>query len=301
MKTLFTFLACLSLNLMLAHSNGPIKGNGEITTASRSLPVFSDIYLNYGVDMVIDGSQDADIEITIDGNLLPLLTTEVRAGVLYIDQDGWIQPTKEVKITLGKRMLREITSSSHANTQLINFTQEALSIRMEVGQLKLTGQVNTLRVYNQNGSFDGSDCNAKVAIVNSNGWGDTNVNASDQLDADLKDGASLVYGGEPAMINSQVAEDATIITAAMAANEADTPATPNLKLRIQNNSDERIHCVVRGPRGNRFGYGLPFNPGQTRREDWPVGTKLFLKTELGRKLIYTVTEGDDTKRQQLFN
>ena len=75
------------------------------------------------------------------------------------------------------------------------------------------------------------------------------------------------------------------------ADGSQTVASENQNIRfvLTNNSNQFINTYIQGPAGNRFGYGRPFKAGQSRDEDLPVGSKIYLVSKIGtRKLIHVV-------------
>ncbi|MDT0557469.1 hypothetical protein RM697_02340 [Ichthyenterobacterium sp. W332] len=76
-----------------------------------------------------------------------------------------------------------------------------------------------------------------------------------------------------------------------------------INFKIKNNSKNRNHFVVKGPKaeGSKFGYGFPMMPYEKRKEKWSVGTKIYKENKLGfRKLLVTITANDEGKVVNLF-
>lgn len=303
MKHLFFLFLLLSTFQCTTANNpkGPIKGNGSLTSEARSLADFDAIFLNFGVQLVIDASQDAPVKVQIDENLQDNLITRINGTTLYIDQQGWIEPTAEVKITLGNTQLKQVTSSSHGDIFISDFTGANLTLAAEVGNISINGQTKLLTVANDNGEIDASELKAASINVKNTGWGDTKVNTNGPLQVEAPGSGTVIYAGQPSSITSNLSPEAEIYPITEAAAKATAYAEVEwLDIRIVNNSKKRIQTVVKGPRGNRFGYGMPIKAGQVKKEKWPIGTKLFQTSPLGRKLIYEVKAGDDQKKQLLF-
>jgi len=76
-----------------------------------------------------------------------------------------------------------------------------------------------------------------------------------------------------------------------------------IKFKIKNNSFNRNHFYVVGPKpnGGKFSYGFPMMPGQIRKETWTTGTKIYKTTKLGlRKLLVTIKADDENQVVKLF-
>lgn len=76
-----------------------------------------------------------------------------------------------------------------------------------------------------------------------------------------------------------------------------------IDIKIKNNSLNRNHFEVRGPKqdGSYFGYGFPMMPGASKKERWTVGTTVYRVNRVGlRKLLVTLTTEDAGKTVKLF-
>ncbi|MEM9824492.1 MAG: hypothetical protein AAF985_25625, partial [Bacteroidota bacterium] len=85
--------------------------------------------------------------------------------------------------------------------------------------------------------------------------------------------------------------------------EEDRFDTRFIKLKVKNNSSNRINCYVKGPKpdGSYFSYGFPLNPGQVRKKNWTIGSKVYRVTKLGiRKLMAEVVAENEGKVLKLY-
>lgn len=286
---------------ILTANPGPIKGNGNVTTQTREVTDYQQIFINFGVRLEIDGSQDAPLSVTIDDNLTSNLITKVENGVLTIDQKGWIAPTKTVVVKIGKTNLTKITSDAHATTLIRDFTGAKLNLVATVGKISVSGSVAELLVENENAEVDAVELAANSVTINHDGWGDTEVTASESLIIQANGSGKIIYRGNPINIQSKINEDVSLYPYDRAQELArEVVPVDKVKIRLVNNSLRRIQTKVKGPQGQRFSYGIPFNPGQVRSETWPIGTKLYLTSGVGQKVLYEVKAGDDEQKQRLF-
>lgn len=281
---------------LTAHG-GPIKGSGQITTQTRKITGYQEIVVNYGVILEIDGSSSTPLTVMIDDNLQSNLITRVENGVLYIDQKEWIEPSSKVVIQVGKTDLRKIVSDAHATTVLSDFTGAMFTVEAKVGSVSVSGKTSELIVNNNVAQVNTLNLIADKVTVVHTGWGNTKINATSSLDILATGSGDIVYQGNPAEFKSQIGKDVSIYPFERA-QEKEALLSPIDKVNISlvNNSLRRIQTEVRGPAGQRFGYGIPFNPGQVRKENWPVGTQLLLND----RVIYEVKAGDDAEKQRLF-
>ncbi len=68
--------------------SGAKKGDGQLKTQERQLPAFQKVELRTSLDVVITEGATARTRVTVDGNLQPLLLTEVEDGTLVIRTEG---------------------------------------------------------------------------------------------------------------------------------------------------------------------------------------------------------------------
>ncbi|NNE30164.1 MAG: hypothetical protein HKN16_11040 [Saprospiraceae bacterium] len=71
-----------------------------------------------------------------------------------------------------------------------------------------------------------------------------------------------------------------------------------IKFKIVNKTLQFAEAYVEGPnaRGGTFSYGLDLGPFIPRKENWSIGTKLYVVNKQGtRHLVHTVTAKDEGK------
>ncbi len=59
-----------------------------------------------------------------------------------------------------------------------------------------------------------------------------------------------------------------------------------------------MNCYVKGPKpdGSYFSYGFRMFPGQVRKKNWSIGSKIYRVSSLGtKKLLTEVLESDENK------
>jgi len=105
---------------------------------------------------------------------------------------------------------------------------------------------------------------------------------------------------QPVKNRIKVKGDSEVVSA-QAAKTA-TQKIDYIDFKLFNNSGERIQAYVKGPRGKRFSYGFPLNPLQKRRENWPIGSKVYKVSKIGtRTLLATIEETDADGVVKLFD
>jgi putative autotransporter adhesin-like protein len=215
-----TAAALLSL-LVLAACNwsdtvgGPtIKGSGVLKTETRPVEKFTAISVSGAANVEIEQTGEESLEITVDDNLLPLFTTEVRDGTLFIRiADGqrvtWNGKGPRIKITV--KELRKLKASGATTVKATKLDTDSLSISVSgAASVSIAGRSNGLSIsVSGAGSLNAIDLQAKRATVIVSGAGDVTVNATDELDARVSGAGDIWYVGSP-KLQSRISGAGTI-------------------------------------------------------------------------------------------
>jgi Putative auto-transporter adhesin, head GIN domain len=151
-KTIITAIIFIALFSSCTKENGCdcIKRTGPIVTQKREISGFNQIYVNDNLDVYI--TQDTVFEVIVEAgkNIRGLISTEVRDGVLYIDNNNrcnWTRSYKEPhNVYIKMPEIKYITSNGTGNIKGLNtFTTSEFDIRTKnSGDIELT--VNNSRI-----------------------------------------------------------------------------------------------------------------------------------------------------------
>ena len=123
------------------------------------------------------------------------------------------------------------------------------------------------------------------------------VNAIDLLESTLSEDARVELIGKPKVMKGDTKK---VLKKTISNKDS---SVQWITFKIKNNSLNRKHFVVRGPKadGSKFGYGFPMMPQAVRKEKWSVGTKIYFKSKFGiNKLLVTIKAEDAGKTVKLF-
>ena len=263
-----------------------IYGNGNIEQDIRSVKMFSKLEINFNGDVIIHLGEQPKVIVQTDQNILQNITTMVKGTKLVIDQKDWPEPSKKFIVHVYTPMITEIVSDSWTNITMKEIDQKKLTVNIEQGSFIGTGSVENLVVHSEQGKFDLKNLTVQNADIKLRGYADMTMCCVESLKKNIADGADFK------VLNGSFAED--------------VKQEPKIELKyinfeIVNNSWTRNHFVVRGPKGHKFSYGFPMNPGFTREERWPVGTKVFKTNLVGLEtVLIEVTAEDENKKVKLF-
>lgn len=286
--------ASLILVLVSGTALAQVKGNGTITTVTIPIENLTAIEMNLYANVTIDTSMPSEsMTITGDENLLAFIDTKVVSGTMELKQTQWIQPSKRIEISIDAPRLEKLQVGVHETVVLKNVGAKNLWLSAVLGKIEASGIVENLYVDVEAGVLDANKLTAQTAIIDISGDGKAIINTMQVLESELSDEARLELVNQP---NKTIEEDRK-------AYSKQGLNTEYISVKIKNNSFNRNHFEVRGPRkdGSYFGYGFPMMPGAVKKERWTIGTKVYKKTKLGgRTLLVTLTPEDADTVVKLF-
>lgn len=281
------------------NTNAQVKGNGQIKTIQVEVDSFSGIKNGLSSDITITYGEKTEVKVTADENLIDLVDIEVIDGILDINQKEWISPTVQIQIDIITPEINRFTNSAHGLFTISGIDTDRFKVMSPVGKVILSGKARELSVGTEVGTVDASDFEVEIARLKVWSWGTVLVNALEKLDANISGNGKVVYTREPEVLKSKTEKGGKVIS--LEEEKAPPKEVVYINVKIRNNSSDRVNVVIRGPEGARFGYGVPFNGFQTRKERFPVGTEIYLERPLWKnKLLVTIKEDDAGKTVELF-
>ncbi len=274
-----------------------VKGNKQIETRTFPVKGLTDLEMGLYAKVEIDQSSKEEMTITADSNLFDLIDTEVVDGTLKLAQKEWIRPSRTISVKIGMPKMKRVQVGVHETVVIKNIDKESIALMALNGKIIALGSVVKAGIGAENGTIDAGALRAEEVYLNIWGDGKAVVNALELLESTLSKEARAELIGMPKKIKGD--------TKKIRKHDPQKTSEPVkwITFKIKNNSLNRNHFVVRGPKanGSKFGYGFPMMPQAVRKEKWSVGTKVFLKSKLGlQKLLITIKPEDEGKTLKLF-
>ncbi len=196
---LFTFSAC-------RHLGKGVQGSGVRKTEKRDLPAFKSIETNGAFAVRVTCQQAASFEIEGDDNILPLITTEVRGGVLKIYNHKSYNTSQAITVRMTLPDLEAISSNGAADIQVTNVKNDQLTISWQgAGRIEAAGETKFVHISSTGaGKIDTGKLTAERAKVSVTGAAQVDVYASQQLDVTVSGVGQVTYGGNPPVVNKSV-------------------------------------------------------------------------------------------------
>jgi uncharacterized membrane protein YphA (DoxX/SURF4 family) len=275
-------LLCVSLNSTAQRK--PLKGSGIVVNKTFDYKDFDKIILtDLSGKVEVQVGKPFSISVDIDDNLSSLLSVSAGNGKLEMELTGnennrmYIENTNiNIKISLPEISVLEHRGNDNVTVNGIT----GRNFRMQKsgnGDVILKGSIDEFEITKSgNGDINAANLVAKSVTVNSSGNGDVVVNASNYFNAtgsgngDIKNtGAALANAA------SSKSGNGDIIDAGYKEKANPYPGTENdtkVKTRIKNNTNEWVELKVVYP--VKGSYGIDVKPGATRKEYFPLGTKI---------------------------
>ncbi len=237
--TILTFATLLFINISHAQwwGNGEkIKGNGNVTTITRTTPDYNGISCAGDFDYILVSGTEGKITIEGEENLLKYIITEVKNNRLEVKTENNInlKPSlnKTIKVTIPFKDIDNISlagSGDLTNTDTIKaidlkvslagsgditLTVEANFVKGNVagsGDLTLKGNTNNLEAkVAGSGDFHGFNLQANNTEVSIAGSGDAKVVSNESLKARIAGSGNIEYKGNPKTEDLKVAGSGSI-------------------------------------------------------------------------------------------
>lgn len=206
-KAVFVALCLVVLGAFSGcHINKGVKGSGTRKAEKRSLPAFKAIETTGAYRAEIICQQPASFEIETDDNILPLIKTEVRDGVLHIGNEERINPSQGIQLRISLPELVSVSSRGVGDINIQNSNSDDLKIDSTgAGTIKATGKAKMATISSTGaGDIDTSRLLSEKARVTVTGAASVTVYATEQLDVSVSGAGSVDYLGNPKTVNKSV-------------------------------------------------------------------------------------------------
>ena len=235
MKKSILIIAVL-LVTSLSFGQKKVKGNGNVTTITRSTSDYDGVKCAGSFDYVLVAGEEGNIKIEGEENLLEYIVTEVKDGNLVVKVENHmnLQSSRNntIKVTIPFRDISNVSLAGSGdlwNEDVIttNDMKVALAgsgdliLKIEAshtkasiagsGDLTLKGSTNSLDAnVAGSGDFHGFDLQANNTDVSVSGSGDAEVVCRENLKARVAGSGGIEYKGNPKTEDTKVAGSGSI-------------------------------------------------------------------------------------------
>jgi putative autotransporter adhesin-like protein len=209
MKILTSLSIALVVGLSGCHlssTTDSVKGSGIIKTEKRSLTPFDSLEVSCHGSIQVHTQGQEGLEISGDNNIIPLITTEVNNGILYIRSSKEYNSRDKLVINVSAPDLKKFVFSGAGKANLSNVKNDRMEISLAgAGSLTASGETKEADItLSGAGSVDAKNLHAVNAKVNSSGVGGVEIYVTGKLDAKTSGIGEINYYGSPKIVNRQV-------------------------------------------------------------------------------------------------
>ncbi len=223
LKSISIFVLLLSTTLAFAQwGNGKkVKGNGDITTSTRSTDSYEGVKASGPMDFKLVKGKEGEISIKGDANLMEYIVTEIEHNILIVKvKDGFnLKPSKTIVVTVPYDTIETVSLSGSGdieNTGTIKSNAFEVSlagsgdINLKVstqylesniagsGDIELNGSTTDLTTkITGSGDFDGSNLKSKNVRAEITGSGSADVICNGDLKVRITGSGDVNYSGNP--------------------------------------------------------------------------------------------------------
>ena len=208
MRSLLSLLSVVAIvaactPLSLADWGASVKGSGNKASEERSVGDFHAVASKGSVDVVFTPGATS-LRLEGDDNILELITTEVRDGVLVISSKGSFSTRTGLTAYVSAPTLDGVSIKGSGDVSGEGLRGESLEVAVYgSGDITLSGDVQRLEVsVKGSGDVDLRKLKASEAKVSVMGSGDVDVHVTGELDASVMGSGDITYSGGPVVKQS---------------------------------------------------------------------------------------------------
>ena len=182
-----------------------VKGSGNLASETRDVDSFSGVDVSGVFQVEIVAQKDFGIEIEADDNLLSLIKTEVRGGVLRIETEKRVSASNPLKVRISAPDIESIEASGASRVSLADVKNDELRVDTSgASKVSINGETANLTIeVSGASSIDAENLKAENATVDASGASHVSVFAVSDLKSDASGASKIVYSGSPKNIEKK--------------------------------------------------------------------------------------------------
>lgn len=176
-----------------------IKGSGNVVTETREVRDFKGVDVSGVFQVEIVAQKDFSVEVEADDNLIPLVRTEVRGGVLHIETERRISTNNGLKVRIAAPDISDIDASGAAKVNLSSAKSDELSLHTSgASKINVSGEAAKFFVKVSGASnIDAANLSTVDADIDASGASKVSIFATGDLRMDASGASKILYSGNP--------------------------------------------------------------------------------------------------------
>jgi len=179
-----------------------VKGSGNVAKDTRGLSGFKGVDVGGVFQVEITAQKEFGVEVEADDNLLPLIKTEVRNGVLNIETDKKISPSSPVRIRISAPDIDRLEVSGVANVTLNDIKNSELTLDTSgASKIKISGETAKFTADVSGATkIDAENLKTIDANIETSGASTVTINVTGELRGHASGTSKILYTGSPSNI-----------------------------------------------------------------------------------------------------
>ncbi len=198
--------ACDGISITFDGSDSKVKGSGVAASEMRTVASFDAIDANGVGKLKLRIGDTESLKVIADDNILPLIKTEVKDGVLTLSTRGASLSKTDIVFEVTARRIKRMENSGTVSIDASGFNGGDLAVETSgVGSIKLNGRVDSFKAELSGvGSLDADALAADRVDTNLSGVGSAHVRAEKSLRANVSGVGSLSWTGAATEVSTNV-------------------------------------------------------------------------------------------------
>ena len=231
---LLVFLLSTTISCAQWGNGKKIKGNGDITSATRSTSSYEGLKAAGPMDFKLVEGKEGNISMKGDANLMEYIITEVNNNKLIVKvKDGYnLKPSKTIVITVPYKSISSVSLAGSGDIENIG-TIKADELKVALagsgdinlnvasntlesaiagsGDIKLKGSTKDLTSkIAGSGDFDGKALRSANVTIKISGSGNANVVCNGELTVRISGSGDVQYSGKPTNKDTKVSGSGSV-------------------------------------------------------------------------------------------
>jgi hypothetical protein len=185
-----------------------IQGSGVAKSEQRDVGDFRKIKVTNSAAIDVQIGEKTSLSIEADDNILPLVTTNVSAGMLTVgSKDACSYSTRTpLKLTITVPSLEAVLVAGSGDITAKGLQEKHFNVDVKgSGDIRLFGKSDKLTVtIAGSGNVNATELIATDANVSIKGSGDVKVHAAEKLNATIAGSGDIRYTGDPKDVTREV-------------------------------------------------------------------------------------------------
>src|SRR5215813_1694313 len=194
------------------HMGETVDGSGLRKSEKRDLGSFTAIHTEGAFSVEATTQKPASFEIEADDNILPLIKSEVRDGVLFLKAEKNYNSRQGVLVRITAPDLTKVEATGASKFRILGIKNDQFEVSSTgASTIVASGDTKNLEIHSTGaGLVDTHSLHAAKASVSSTGAAKVDVWASDELDANVTGVGQVTYSGDPKVVNKHTAGAASV-------------------------------------------------------------------------------------------